>query len=1057
MPGARTGVVPILSLYGVTASGASVCAHVHGFSAYLWASPPPSMTEADVPAFKDALEARVGGAGAAVRLRGGPGGGGGGGGSSGGGRLPEAILAVHLVPGLQSLLGYHGGRTQPMLRIYVALPSLISATKSALEAGMSFGSFPSRSYTVFEANIPFELRFMVDGGVTGCNGVEAPAGAWAPRPASRRRTSAQVELDVVYDQLVSHAPDGPWQKVAPLRILSFDIECCGRKGLFPEPEHDPVIQIGNVVTVQGASSSICRSVFVMGSCSPIVGARVFSFDDETQMLEAWAAFVREADPDIVTGYNIANFDLPYLLRRAVKLKSDRAQMLGRLQGAKATMRDTTFQSSAYGKRENIETTIAGRVVFDMLAYIRRDHKLSSYSLNSVSAHFLGQQKEDVHHSIIADLQGGSADDRRRLAVYCLKDSFLPQKLMDKLMVVINHIEMARVVGVPLDYLLSRGQQIKVMSMLLRKAKPLGLLVPTLAKVGSGDAGGGGGDEGYEGATVIEPLRGFYDEPIATLDFASLYPSIMMAHNLCYSTLVAPEDARALPPGAVEKTPGENIHFATAAVVKGVLPAILEELLAARKRAKADMAKATDPFVIAVQNGRQLALKVSANSVYGFTGATVGMLPCLAISATVTAYGRTMIDTTKKAVEETFRVANGYPADAVVVYGDTDSVMVKFGVRDVAAAMALGAEAAKTVTKLFPPPIKLEFEKVYYPFLLMNKKRYAGMYWSKPTAFDKMDTKGIETVRRDNCALVRRVIDTVLQLVLIEHSVPRAVAYVKQVVADLLQDRIDLSVLVITKALGKSASADDYVAKQAHVELAERMRKRDPASAPAVGDRVPYVIIEAAKGTPNYMRSEDPIYALENNIPIDFRYYLENQLEKPLTRIFEGILNNPHAELFSGDHMRSITVREREGEREHGVVTFAGAPPPRPPHLSSLHPFLIIFVVFFFPQKKSPTAGVGIMAFAVKTLKCLSCKAPVSEGTTCAHCKHREAEVYRRQLALVNEAEEKFSRLWTQCQRCQGSLHQDVLCTSRDCPLFYMRKKVAKDLAEVTEGLARFGW
>ena len=508
------------------------------------------------------------------------------------------------------------------------------------------------------------------------------------------------------------------------------------------------------------------------------------------------------------------------------------------------------------------------------------------------------------------------------------------------MVVINHIEMARVTGVPLDFLLTRGQQIKVMSMLLRKARPLGLLVPTLPRAAGA---GGADDEGYEGATVIEPVRGFYDEPIATLDFASLYPSIMMAHNLCYSTLVDRAEAKTLPPGAAEQTPGEDIHFVTAKVAKGVLPLILEELLAARKRAKADMAKATDPFVIAVQNGRQLALKVSANSVYGFTGATVGMLPCLAISATVTAYGRTMIDATKKAVEERYRVANGYEADAQVVYGDTDSVMVKFGARDVATAMRLGADAAREVTKLFPPPIKLEFEKVYYPFLLMNKKRYAGMYWSRPEAFDKMDTKGIETVRRDNCALVRRVIDTVLQLVLIEHSVPRAIAYVKGVISDLLQDRIDLSVLVITKALGKSADAADYANKQAHVELAERMRKRDPGSAPAVGDRVPYVIIEAAKGTPNYARSEDPIFVVEHNIPIDYHYYLENQLEKPLTRIFEGIIDNPKATLFSGEHTRTITVRVRRARSGGGAqqrrAAFARrnqrlrrllSPPPLPP-------------------------------------------------------------------------------------------------------------------------------
>lgn len=113
----------------------------------------------------------------------------------------------------------------------------------------------------------------------------------------------------------------------------------------------------------------------------------------------------------------------------------------------------------------------------------------------------------------------------------------------------------------------------------------------------------------------------------------------------------------------------------------------------------------------MQNGRQLALKISANSVYGFTGATVGQLPCIAISSSVTAYGRTMIHATKEAVERTYTIANGFPADAQVIYGDTDSVMVKFGVSDVATAMKLGAEAAKEVTKLFPPPVKLEFEKV----------------------------------------------------------------------------------------------------------------------------------------------------------------------------------------------------------------------------------------------------------------------------------------------------------------------------------------------------------
>merc|ERR1712151_1263417 len=187
--------------------------------------------------------------------------------------------------------------------------------------------------------------------------------------------------------------------------------------------------------------------------------------------------------------------------------------------------------------------------------------------------------------------------------------------------------------------------------------------------------------------------------------------------------------------------------------------------------------------------------------------------------------------------------------------------------------------------------KLEFEKVYCPFLLMNKKRYAGLYWTNPDRYDKLDTKGNETVRRDNCALVRQVVDTVLNKILIDRSVDAAMEYVTWVISDLLQNKIDLSLLVITKSLGKGANAEDYAAKQAHVELAERMRKRDPTTAPGSGDRVPYVIISGNKGMKNYEKSEDPLYALENNLSIDALRYIEHQLKQPLLRIFGPIMGD----------------------------------------------------------------------------------------------------------------------------------------------------------------------
>jgi DNA polymerase delta subunit 1 len=214
-------------------------------------------------------------------------------------------------------------------------------------------------------------------------------------------------------------------------------------------------------------------------------------------------------------------------------------------------------------------------------------------------------------------------------------------------------------------------------------------------------------------------------------------------------------------------------FCTTTKRKGLLSQILEELLGARKRAKKELAIETDPFKKAVLNGRQLALKVSANSVYGITGATVGKLPCLAIASSTTSYGRQMIEKTKSEVEARFNIANGYSHDAQVIYGDTDSVMVKFGPKDLAEAMKLGEEAAEYVSSKFIKPIKLEFEKVYFPYLLINKKRYAGLYWTNPDKYDKMDSKGIETVRRDNCRLVQTVIETVLRKILIDQDLQGA--------------------------------------------------------------------------------------------------------------------------------------------------------------------------------------------------------------------------------------------------------------------------------------------
>ncbi|XP_044735057.1 DNA polymerase delta catalytic subunit [Chrysoperla carnea] len=993
MPGPQSGGVAVIRMFGITMDGHSVLCHVHGFLHYFYVVVPNAFDETHIKPFKEALNTVM-----MQDMKN----------NSDG--VKECVQDVKLVEKL-NLQGYVGDTKQKFAQIFVTLPKMVAAGARLLREAKVYDKFGYHDYQPFESNVDFDIRFMVDKHVKGCCWIELPSGTWRHRPSPlspgvHKESRCNFEVDVSCNDLIAHAPEGEWSKVAPFYFLSFDIECDNRKGIFPEPEHDAVIQIANVVQRHGDAQPIYCNVYTLKSCAPIAHAEVFSFEKEGDMLNAWAEFVRKLDPDVVTGYNINNFDLPYLTNRAKTLKLDKFPFLGRLKNVVSVVREKVTQSKLLGRREYKYVNMEGRLPYDMLIVARRNCRLRSYTLNNVAQELLGQQKEDVHHTQISDLFNGDEQTRHRLAVYCIKDAQLPLRILNHLNSFTNDMELARVSGVTINLLMTRGEQIKVVTQLLSQAQAAGYLMPVYK--------GQGTDDQFEGATVIEPVRGYYTDPIATLDFNSLYPSIMMAHNLCYTTLLHPsnKDKFGLTEDQITKTPS-NHFFVKPTVRRGLLPYILENLLAARKKAKKELEAETDPVKKSVLNGRQLALKLSANSVYGFTGAQNGKLPCLEISGSVTAFGRTMIERTRQEVEEKYTMANGYEHNAQVIYGDTDSVMVKFGVKDLERCMELGREAAAYVSAKFINPIRLEFEKVYYPYLLINKKRYAGLYYTKPDKYDKMDCKGIETVRRDNSPLVANTINLCLQKLLIQKDPEGAIEHTKQVISDLLCNRIDISQLIISKELTKN----EYTAKQAHVELAKKMKQRDAGTAPQLGDRVPFVIISATKNTRAYDKAEDPIYVLENNIPIDVDYYLQNQLAKPLVRIFQPVL---------GDKAESILLRGEHTRSRNKATSKVGA-------------------LFSFTKKREV---------------CLGCRTvlPVEYETEalCQHCLPEKHIYLQNELCKQRQLEENFSRLWTECQRCQGSLHEEVLCSSRDCPIFYMRKKVSIDLQSSAKRIERFG-
>ena len=732
-----------------------------------------------------------------------------------------------------------------------------------------------RGLKVYEKNLDPVLRFMHRSEIKSTGWVQVPENASPGHDSS-------CDIDMCVSDWRTLKPVDR-HDIAPLRIASLDIEAYSESGAFPNAfnEKDVCFQVAVTTKAFGSTEYLDRKCFCVKKTS---GPECESFDTEREMLERLGRYLRELDPDIVTGWNIFGFDLEYLYTRAVvTVAGPDAHMWGRLRGIPNELVVKHLASNALGSNDMKMVPMLGRYVFDMFQDIKREHKLESYSLNNVSKEFLKDQKIDMPiKEMFTRFRDGNPVLLGEVADYCIKDTELPHRISEKLCLIQNLIEMAKATWVPLSYLSERGQQIKVFSQLARKARELGFMIPTLYSKATGD-------EKYQGATVLDAQTGAYYGPITALDFASLYPSIMRAHNLCYSSLVI--DPRfSNVPGVVYEQYGP---YRFAQGVPSLLPAILNELAAFRKKAKKLMAQAEGTPMEAVYNGQQLAYKISMNSIYGFTGASKGMLPCVAIASTVTMRGRQMIEETKNYVEEHF-------PGAKVRYGDTDSVMVEFDVQGRKGQEAIdysweqGEQAAEQCTKLFKAPNDLELEKVYCPYFLYSKKRYAAkMYEKKGDAvvFKKIDVKGLQVVRRDTCMYVRGVLKQLLNLVLNSEDPRPAIEYARTSAKLLLKGKVDPKELTMSKQLGAA-----YKTRVPHVEVRDKIRKRAPGSEPQNGDRVAFLITKV----PGILcdKAEDPSWVTDNKIPLDYVYYFEHQLVKPVCDLLEPLVGaNPFKTIF----------------------------------------------------------------------------------------------------------------------------------------------------------------
>jgi DNA polymerase elongation subunit (family B) len=430
------------------------------------------------------------------------------------------------------------------------------------------------------------------------------------------------------------------------------------------------------------------------------------------------------------------------------------------------------------------------------------------------------------------------------------------------------------------------------------------------------------EESYEGAIVLNPKTDIYTEdPITVLDFSSLYPSEMISSDLSHDRIC--EDPYWLGETGAKHLADLGLSYldrtydnfmwinskiksqgkrkcgtTTVRFVqypdgqKGLIPRVLQGLLKSRKDTKKKMEAEPDPYKKALYDGLQLAYKVTANSIYGQIGARTSKVFKPQIAASTTAGGRARI------LHARDFVLREYPGSAVI-YGDTDSIFVAFVLakkneqlsdrEKISRAIAIGQEVEQRIKSELPKYHSLAYEKVLFPFILISKKRYLALkYEDSPDSYKQLSS-GLVLKRRDNAPILKHCYLGVIDHIVKNKNIVKAIKFVKDEIKKMIDEKFDMNMFVISKTLASFYKDEDSIA---HKVLANRMVDRGD-NAPSSNERIPYIFIkikeEPSVDYLNGDRIEHVDYVRKNNLQIDYEKYIESQLVKPISQIFELIV------------------------------------------------------------------------------------------------------------------------------------------------------------------------
>ncbi|KYN36929.1 DNA polymerase zeta catalytic subunit [Trachymyrmex septentrionalis] len=818
-----------------------------------------------------------------------------------------------------------------------------------------------------------------------------------------------------------------------LTLLSLEVHAVTREDLLPDPQYDSIAALfyaiyNDAPTDATTDEQIEHAAIIVNSNS--ISARLNKIHSasarcpilyvatEQDAFNSLVKLIERHNPDILLGWEVEVLSWGYIFQRAFHLGLHNFP----LKISKIPHMQIYSKSDAHAiEKDDIgDVKVSGRNLLDVWRIMRHEAALLTYTFENVMHHVLHERVPCPSFKTLSTWwKQESMIIKSRVIHHYIVRVVGTLKLLGHLDVIGRTCELARLFGIQFYEVFSRGSQFRVESMMLRLAKPMNYIPisPSMhqrAKMRAPECL----------PLIMEPESKFYTDPLIVLDFQSLYPSMIIAYNYCFSTCLGriehigqygPFEFGAATLRVRKNTAlklQDKINFSPCGVAfvkkevrQGILPRMLSEILNTRLMVKESMKlhPAENRTLQRVLHSQQLGLKLIANVTYGYTSANFsGRMPCIEIGDSVVSKGRETLERAIKLVETTPRWG------ARVVYGDTDSLFILLPGKSREEAFTIGEEIADAVTATNPPPVKLKFEKVLHPSILQTKKRYCGyMYETRNQEKPEFLAKGIETVRRDGCPAVSKILEKALKILFETKDVSLVKQYVMRQFDKIFQRRVSILDLTFAKEFRGMRGYKANACVPA-LELTRRLIKKDPRAVPRTSERVRYVIVA---GAPNQalihcVRTPMEVVADPSLMPNSV-YYITKVIIPPLNRCFN---------LFRID----VNTWYKEVSHRSNFDNIA--------HLGGDNPKSTIRQFF-------------------SCASCITCGEQTNKEI-CPDCLLQPNRTVLVLLEKIKQLERNHQQITAICHSCIRRLG-NIECMSLDCPVLYRMAQAHKELAQVT--------